>query len=327
VATLQATLTASPGEASKQDQQTPTPTQSIPVSSPTIYQQSRTRSTHTSSSPASTPATIGYNSSNPGKCTNLILSSSNFKFEIAVYNAIASNIASAISIPNQTKWFVTTKRDSAKTLVDAKTVKHKTSTKINNTITCSSNSNILTLWIQHNNTLLSKIGKMHPSNSRTSSLCSTSARTTEDMDVDNPAGTKCTTPETAQLSHNTSKQDQCSSRSVKKSKQALSISLFKDSKEVELWLGFPAMEQLVINEGKDPITIDTPLEDLILMGFIQGEAQESLSTKMSFLRVAQKLWPIKRPDNIEGQHVNITQLPFNIDINQDMELSSHPNSF
>jgi hypothetical protein len=57
------------------------------------------------------------------------------------------------------------------------------------------------------------------------------------------------------------------------------------------------------------------------MGFIQGEAQESLSTKMSFLRVAQKLWPIKRPDNIEGQHVNITQLPFNIDINQDMELS------
>lgn len=72
------------------------------------------------------------------------------------------------------------------------------------------------------------------------------------------------------------------------------------------------MEQLAISEGKDWITIDTPLEDLLLMGHTQGEAQEMLLAKMSFLRVAQKLWPVKRPDNIKGQHINITQLPFDI---------------
>ena len=88
--------------------------------------------------------------------------------------------------------------------------------------------------------------------------------------------------------------------------------MFKDPKEVEFWLGFPVMEQLAISEGKDPITIDTPLEDLVLMGHTQGEAQEILSAKMSFLRVTHKLWPVKRLDNIERQHVNITQLPFDI---------------
>jgi hypothetical protein len=148
-------------------------------------------------------------------------------------NAVVRNISLALSIPNQTKWFVTTRRDHAKTFDDPKTLKHKIITKTNNTIPCSSKSSILTLWIQHINTLSSKARKMHPSSSRTSSLRLASTHTAEDMDVDNPAGIKRTTPKTAQLSHNTSKQDQRSSGSVKKSKQALSISLFKDPKEVE----------------------------------------------------------------------------------------------
>ena len=51
------------------------------------------------------------------------------------------------------------------------------------------------------------------------------------------------------------------------------------------------------------------------MGHTLGEAQEVLIAKTSFPRVTQKLWPTKRPDNIEGLYVNITQLPFNIDTN------------
>lgn len=141
------------------------------------------------------------------------------------------------------------------------------------------------------------------------------------MDVDYLVGNKRTILEIAQFSQSNSKQDQRSSRSVKKSKQALLISLFKDPKEVEFWLEFPIMEQLAISEGKDPITIDTPLEDLVLMEHTQGEAQEILSAKMSFPRAAHKLWSVKRLDNFEGQHVNITQLPFDIDTNQDMGLS------
>jgi hypothetical protein len=62
------------------------------------------------------------------------------------------------------------------------------------------------------------------------------------MDMDNLAGSKRTTPETTQLSQKKTKQDQRSLGSEKKNKHALSISLFKDPKGVELWLGFPVME-------------------------------------------------------------------------------------
>ena len=56
------------------------------------------------------------------------------------------------------------------------------------------------------------------------------------------------------------------------------------------------------------------------MGLAPGEAQEVLTAKTSFSRVVQKLWPTKCLDNIEGQHVNITQLPFDINTNQETRL-------
>lgn len=42
---------------------------------------------------------------------------------------------------------------------------------------------------------------------------------------------------------------------------------------------------------------------------------------MSFPRVQQKFWPTTRPDGIEGQYINITQLPFDIEVNPKTSLS------
>ena len=42
---------------------------------------------------------------------------------------------------------------------------------------------------------------------------------------------------------------------------------------------------------------------------------------MSFPRVQQKIWPTTRPDDIEGQYINITQLPFDIEVNPKTSLS------
>jgi hypothetical protein len=42
---------------------------------------------------------------------------------------------------------------------------------------------------------------------------------------------------------------------------------------------------------------------------------------MLFPRVLRKLWPTKRPDNIPGQHVNLIQLPSNIEVHPMTNLS------
>ena len=155
-----------------------------------------------------------------------------------------------------------------------------------------------------------------------SSLRSASATSVEEMDVDNPTRIKRTTPEAAQTSQKKTKQDNRNSGSEKHfNKIALPISLFQDPQQTEFWLRFPTMEQIAKNEGREPYTIDTPLEDLIHMGYIPEEAQELLTTKISFPRVVQKLWPTQRQDRVEGQHVNLIQLPFDIDTNQETGLS------
>ena len=57
------------------------------------------------------------------------------------------------------------------------------------------------------------------------------------------------------------------------------------------------------------------------MGLPKEEAEELTTTKMSYPRVLQKLWPSSREDGIKGQHVNITQLPFDVDLNHETGLS------
>lgn len=109
---------------------------------------------------------------------------------------------------------------------------------------------------------------------------------------------------------------------TKKSKNRYStISLYKDPSLLELWFGFPAMETLAYEASIPPIINSKTVKELTSLGYIASEAKELLTARMSFLRVAQKLWPTTRPDQIDGQHVNITQLPFDIEVHPDTHLS------
>jgi hypothetical protein len=81
------------------------------------------------------------------------------------------------------------------------------------------------------------------------------------------------------------------------------------------------METIAYEAGIPSIPISTPLDELITSGYVASKAEELCSERMSFLRVQQKLWPTTRPDGIEGQHINITQLPFDIEVNPKTNLS------
>ena len=81
------------------------------------------------------------------------------------------------------------------------------------------------------------------------------------------------------------------------------------------------METIAYEAGIPPIPIATPLDELIATGYVASEAAELCSGIISFPRVQQKLWPTTRPDGIEGQHINITQLPFEVEVNPKTSLS------
>ena len=46
------------------------------------------------------------------------------------------------------------------------------------------------------------------------------------------------------------------------------------------------------------------------------EAKEMQNAKPSFPYVPQTEWPSKREDEIEGQHFNLTQLPFDMEVDE-----------
>ena len=73
--------------------------------------------------------------------------------------------------------------------------------------------------------------------------------------------------------------------------------------------------------GIPPFSVTTPIDELIASGYVASEAAELRSASMSFPRIQQKLWPTTRPDGIEGQHINITQLSFDIEVNPKSYLS------
>ena len=108
---------------------------------------------------------------------------------------------------------------------------------------------------------------------------------------------------------NTSRSTNSKDKGEKKSKQKLAVSLFQDTPQPNFWFGFPTMELLAQEERRDLIPQLSTIADLVTMGLPKTEAEELTTAKMSYPRVLQKLWPSLREDGIEGQHVNITQLP------------------
>ena len=120
---------------------------------------------------------------------------------------------------------------------------------------------------------------------------------------------------------NTSGSINSKDKGEKISKQKLAISLFQDTPQPNFWFGFPTMEMLTLEEGCDPIPQLSTIADLVTIGLPNSEAEELTIARMSYPRVLQKFWPNLREDGIEGQHVNITQLPFDVDLNHETGLS------
>ena len=71
----------------------------------------------------------------------------------------------------------------------------------------------------------------------------------------------------------------------------------------QFWLGFEAMEKLAIDEGAPNIIDSAPIKR---KGRYEKEADELFASVFSYPHVGQTLYPLIRPDGIEGQHYNIS---------------------
>ena len=87
------------------------------------------------------------------------------------------------------------------------------------------------------------------------------------------------------------------------------------------WFGFEMLEKLAIEEGAPICTTPTSVLTLIKSGFSDKEAKEFLKAVHSYPHVKQTCFPFCRPDSIAGQHFNITQLPFEVEVDPDTNLS------
>jgi hypothetical protein len=87
------------------------------------------------------------------------------------------------------------------------------------------------------------------------------------------------------------------------------------------WMGFSYMEQLAVEVGIPECTSDGSVDNLVAKGYIRAEAEEMETSIVAFPRIAQKLYPSKRSDKVLGQHYNITQLLFEVEIHPNIGLS------
>ena len=89
------------------------------------------------------------------------------------------------------------------------------------------------------------------------------------------------------------------------------------SERHKLWLGFSAMEEIAKDAGKEPINYRYSMNELLKLGYMEKEAQELQETRISFPHVNQEMWPIARPDKVPGQQYHLTQVPFNMETDEE----------
>ena len=99
--------------------------------------------------------------------------------------------------------------------------------------------------------------------------------------------------------------------SQKKAKGKLVV----EPKHPPFWLGFQAMNWT--NRSMDyPIDKMELISELIRKGMEIDEATKWQQATPSFPFVIQEEWPFKRGDGIEGQHFNLTQIPFDVEVDE-----------
>jgi hypothetical protein len=80
-----------------------------------------------------------------------------------------------------------------------------------------------------------------------------------------------------------------------------------------LWFNFPTMEQLAKEDGQHPIDL-SDINYHLQRGVPQDEARTLSNAKIAYPRVPQKHWPKMRLDGKPGQHLHLTQIPFDAEI-------------
>ena len=99
--------------------------------------------------------------------------------------------------------------------------------------------------------------------------------------------------------------------SQKKAKEKMVV----EPKRPPFWLGFQAMNWT--NRSKDyPIDKMELISELIRKGMEIDEATKCQQATPSFPFVIQEEWPSIRGDGIEGQHFNLTQIPFDVEVDE-----------
>jgi len=81
------------------------------------------------------------------------------------------------------------------------------------------------------------------------------------------------------------------------------------------------METLAYEAGMPPISTRAFVPKLVAQGYNAKEATKLTKARVSFPHVQQKLWPTSRPDGIVGQHYNLTQIPFDVQVNMHTHLA------
>ena len=81
------------------------------------------------------------------------------------------------------------------------------------------------------------------------------------------------------------------------------------------------MEKIAKEQGIEELFTDESIADRITRGILRKEAKELESVSISYPRVLQTLYPSERSDGIMEQHLNLTQLPQEIEIDPISKLS------
>jgi hypothetical protein len=90
----------------------------------------------------------------------------------------------------------------------------------------------------------------------------------------------------------------------------------------KFWLGFETMKKLAKEQGLEELFADESIADRITRGIPHKKAEELECVSISYPRVPQTLYPSERSDGIIGQHLNLTQLPQEIEIDLILKFSN-----
>ena len=82
------------------------------------------------------------------------------------------------------------------------------------------------------------------------------------------------------------------------------------------WLGFHTLNAIACENG-DLVEPTLSVTKLVKLGMAHEEALEHLEAVPSFPYIPQEAWPSKRMDGKEGGHFNLTQVPFDVEVDEE----------